>query len=392
MNKIILTLLFATSLLFSESFADYKKNQQQEFGQYKKDLAADFNNYKEIYEKELAQFQKDIYSKWGDKTTSSKKKWVEYSSDKKIRKIVDFEKNIIIVEIISKETPRTVKRELYKEAIKTMSASPKQAYKKDTLAKSVDKKFSRVSKTPFLKKNIQDTKSIVQSAILPKNSTVKNVIRYIAKKSSIVQIRKAKNSRAKIYSMKIKLPKYFPLKKAKALKYKVAKNSKRFKIKKELIYAIIQSESGFNPLSTSGIPAYGLMQIVPRSAGIDAYQMVYKQKKILSASYLYDPTNNLEMGSAYLHILYYRYLRKITNLESRMYCVISAYNTGAGNVSRAFDTGSRKGRLKRAIKVINTMTPQQVYNTLIKKLPHEETQVYLKRVSKRVDIYKNLNL
>ena len=391
MNKIILTILFATSFLFSENFAEYKKTQEQEYGQYKKNLEADFKNYKAVYEKELAKFTKDIYSKWGDRTTSSKKKWVEYSTNKKTRKIVDFEKNEIIIEIISTLSPKAVKRELYKEAIKTISASPKTAYQKDTLAKNVDKKFSRIAKTPFLKKNIQDTKPILKNIILPNNSSTTNLIRYISKAKTPVETRKAKNTRAKIYSMKIKLPKYFPQKKAKALKYKVAKNSKKFKIDKALIYAIIHSESGFNPLSTSGIPAYGLMQIVPRSAGIDAYQMVYKKKRILSASYLYDPTNNLEMGSAYLHILYYRYLKRIKNLESRMYCVISAYNTGAGNVSRAFDKGSRKGRLKRAIKVINRMTPKQVYNTLIQKLPHKETQVYLDRVSKRVKIYTSLN-
>jgi membrane-bound lytic murein transglycosylase C len=113
---------------------------------------------------------------------------------------------------------------------------------------------------------------------------------------------------------------------------------------------------------------------------------------VLPASYLYQPVKNIEMGTAYLHIINYRYLKGIKNPLSRMYCVISAYNTGAGNVSRAFDNGSRKGRLKRAIKVINKMTPEQVYNTLIHKLPYEETQVYLKRVSKRVKIYTNLNL
>ena len=71
------------------------------------------------------------------------------------------------------------------------------------------------------------------------------------------------------------------------------------KIPQELIYAIMESESSFNPMARSNIPAYGLMQIVPRSAGIDAYNFLYKEKKLLSSRYLYNPSNNIKMGTAY---------------------------------------------------------------------------------------------
>ena len=83
------------------------------------------------------------------------------------------------------------------------------------------------------------------------------------------------------------------------------------------------------------MPAYGLMQIVPESAGKDATQQLFGQPKLLAPSYLYNSDNNIQVGTTYLNILYYRYLRKIENPTSRLYCTIAAYNTGAGNVAKA---------------------------------------------------------
>jgi len=66
-------------------------------------------------------------------------------------------------------------------------------------------------------------------------------------------------------------------------------------------------------MAKSSVPAYGLMQIVPQSAGLDATEFVYGKPVLLSPSYLYNDKNNVNIGTAYLHILNYRYLKKIKN-------------------------------------------------------------------------------
>ena len=99
------------------------------------------------------------------------------------------------------------------------------------------------------------------------------------------------------------------------------------------------------------------------------------------------------MGSSYLHILYYHYLKKIENPESRLYCSIAAYNTGSGNIAYAFNrykslTKKEMYRIKFAARDINALTPDQVYDRLMKDLRWDEQKNYLKNVKKRMSAYK----
>jgi membrane-bound lytic murein transglycosylase C len=171
---------------------------------------------------------------------------------------------------------------------------------------------------------------------------------------------------------------------AKQLRGDVQKYAKQHKLDEALVFAIIETESAYNPMAKSPIPAFGLMQIVPSSAGMDATAMLFGEGRILSPSYLYTSDKNIEIGAAYLNILYYRYLKGVKDPLSRLYCSIAAYNTGAGNVSRAF-IGSTK--LRKALPKINALTPEQVYDHLIEHLPYEETRRYLKKVVTRMPKY-----
>jgi membrane-bound lytic murein transglycosylase C len=152
-----------------------------------------------------------------------------------------------------------------------------------------------------------------------------------------------------------------------------------------LVFAIMETESAFNPLARSHVPAYGLMQIVPRSAGLDATAELFGRARLLSPSYLYDPDRNVQIGAIYLDILWNRYLAGVRSPKSRLYCVIAAYNTGAGNVFRAF-TG--RTRSKAAFEAINAMQPDDVYRKLIWDLPYKETRDYLAKVVRRMDTYR----
>ena len=156
-----------------------------------------------------------------------------------------------------------------------------------------------------------------------------------------------------------------------------------------LIYAIMETESHFNPRARSHVPAFGLMQLVPKSGGVDAYNYVYGEKKILAPEYFFQPDQNVELGTAYLDLLFRRYLRSITDEQSRLYCTIAAYNTGAGNVAKAF-TG--KTSVGAAASLINALSAEEVYEHLIENLPYDETRNYLRKVRAAQAKYKQLDV
>lgn len=191
----------------------------------------------------------------------------------------------------------------------------------------------------------------------------------------------------KVVSYKVKLPENSL--KARASKYSALaeKESKNWEIDAALIMAIMHSESAFRPDAKSHVPAFGLMQVVPTSAGHDVNKQVRNIDAPMKVADLYQPVINVETGTAYLDILNSKYLRKIKNDESRLYCVIAAYNTGAGNVARAFNT-DRSTSIGKASKVINELSPQEVYDQLVANLPYDETKNYLKKVNSRIALYK----
>jgi len=84
-----------------------------------------------------------------------------------------------------------------------------------------------------------------------------------------------------------------------------------------LIHAVIQKESGYNPLATSRRQARGLMQVTAATARFVG---------VTADSNLYDPQTNINAGTAYLKYLMQNH---VTFDE-----VLAAYNSGPGNVRK----------------------------------------------------------
>ncbi|VFP80154.1 membrane-bound lytic murein transglycosylase MltC [Candidatus Erwinia haradaeae] len=154
----------------------------------------------------------------------------------------------------------------------------------------------------------------------------------------------------------------------------VQKIAQRYGVSKSLILAIIKIESSFNPYAVSHSNALGLMQIVQNTAGLDVFRMHGKTGQP-SRRYLLDPENNIDTGAAYLFLLQRNYLSAIKNPISRLYAVITAYHSGSGSVLRVFSSNKN-----RAIYIINTLSPAEVYHILISKHPTAESRRYLHKV------------
>ncbi len=164
----------------------------------------------------------------------------------------------------------------------------------------------------------------------------------------------------------------------------VLAHARKYDLDPALIMAMIHTESGFDPNARSNASAYGLMQLVPHTAGREAYDRVHGGQRELTPQYLFDPDNNIALGTAYFHILRSRYLGAVTDPLSRTYCAVAAYHAGPSGVGKAF---LPQASIKEAIAAINRLTPADVYQRLVAALPSIESRNYLRTVIERIGRY-----
>lgn len=168
----------------------------------------------------------------------------------------------------------------------------------------------------------------------------------------------------------------------------VAAASLRHQVPISLVYGVIETESAFNPKARSSSNAIGLMQILQRQAGLEYFQKVKKRNQVPSESFLFNTSNNVEVGTAYLAILGTRYLHQIKNPTIREYAVIASYNGGAGNLYKSLST---TGNRNEAINRLNRMSESEAYWFITNRHHREETRNYLKRVKKYQQKYVHLD-
>jgi len=384
MRFVIVVCLFFSFIYASEQLStkDIMAQMKTEFANMKVSQKNEFTAYKKELDKTYSDYKKQLKLYWENPELSTKKTWVSYSKDNKSRSKVDFENNLIVIEAIS-NTEEKAKKEIQERLSYAISKNTKEVIKTDPL----QKKVAKISKRSAVITSKIETTPILNTILFDKTPTKKELKKYTA---NIINTKKITQQKAKeydkhIYKLVLHLPKDTNLKRSQIYKDDVEKNAKNFKIPFSLIFAIIQTESNFNPFAKSHVPAFGLMQIVPNTAGKDTYRFLYKHTGIPSVTYLYNGKKNIKMGSAYLHILYYKYLKKIKDPTSRLYCTIAAYNTGAGNIAWAF---TNKYNMNKAAPLINSMKSDEVYNHLLSNLRFDEPKHYLKRVRRRMETYK----
>lgn len=330
---------------------------------------------------EYDEFCRKVMTEWGDKEMieSTRKEWVEYSNDQRRRSIVDFENGKVTVEIIAdpEEDEADIDSSLEKAVEDLLSSKGKTIEYESVYIPQDD-----VTESPIMDGQINLEKYIGEpDEKASKEEIAEQIVREEKKERRDVD---TDEGRKTIVSIELELVEDHIPKRAERFKGMIRKHSGRFNVNEPLIYALIEQESYFNPMAKSSANAYGLMQLVPESGGRDAYHHIYKKDIIPTPEYLYDPDNNIELGTGYLHKQMSVYFKGVNDPRCRMLCAIAAYNTGQGNVYYAL-TGKRT--MSNAVKKINTMTYDQLYTYLKRNLPHSETRDYIEKVTSRMQKY-----
>jgi len=165
----------------------------------------------------------------------------------------------------------------------------------------------------------------------------------------------------------------------------VKEYAKKYQVSAELIFAIMHVESAFNPKAVSHSNALGLMQVKANAAGRDVYKYIDQRAGQPTPSELFNPKENIRVGTAYVSLLNHMYLKGIRNTDNKELVAISAYNGGLSTVLKLFGKTPEK-----AIKRINQLHPRQVYRTLRYSHQSDETKQYIEKVTQAKNRYKEL--
>lgn len=414
---------------------EYKRKYNAEFSKFKANYLREFAEFKARYNQEYAKFRQDKLAQWGEVDVSDKNAAVCYVEDD-VKAVVDFENEQVVISVLHDKdvTPDLNKAASALSDLKSTqvqqitpsgeSAPTVNALKNLASEEAIDALISNPLKTisnasreevqPVIDDEDVQIEAEMASALLERDL---QTIDILAEQSDILledaeqlkkQLKRQHSARSnnqanqvtkqnvargdalkakRITRFTMKLPAKNELERIKTVSPFVGEFSKKWTLPTELIVAIIHTESSFNPNAVSHIPAYGLMQIVPSSAGVDVNKFLFKKDAPMKKDTLFIANKNIEAGTAYFHLLMNRYLKDVKDPMSRLYCAIAAYNTGVGNVASSFNPQRTKALTEVTLDKINGMTPDQVFEHLLQELPYSETKNYLKKVKSRMKRY-----
>jgi len=312
--------------------------------------------------RELQELKRRIDLLWGEAgVTSTKKNWIDYNENFSVRSNIDFKNGTIEIDAL---VPLNVSNP-YERAKQKISDKMVTSF----MAKGIEQRgiLTNQLKTSkgFYVTN-KNLKNYIQSDLFPKIDKVPTSI-----------MGNDGNTRVRFGARFSLVPGHLRIR---AEKYRntIQANANRFSLEPQLIMAVIHTESYFNSFARSHAGAYGLMQVIPRYAGREAYQFIYKQDRIITPPYLYQPVNNINLGSAYLYLLYNKHFADIQGRDKRLYLTICGYNWGP--------TAIRQKIIQRY--QVSFMPSDKLYRLLRYRTP-KETSDYLKRVTERSHLYSN---
>ena len=144
----------------------------------------------------------------------------------------------------------------------------------------------------------------------------------------------------------------------------VEKYSEKYNVPQSVIYAIINTESNFDPEAVSSAGAMGLMQMMPST-----FEWLTSDEQLgegLTTEALNDPEVSIRYGTYYLAYLHRKFDYNWNN-------AFAAYNAGEGNVAKWLASDEHNDGEGNLVDI-----------------PFKETRSYVKKINDAIEIYSRL--
>lgn len=293
---------------------------------------ADYTAYEKHEIDHWRDYQKRVKQKWADGAIPEQKSYVQYLEDDTSRIKVDYENGTVTVEALfdPKDGSQGNAKQKIQEALSSVIA-------KDSGPGSI----------------------IAKDEMEPQAATI------VSEEATMAGDGKPRM----LYRMSLKMvPDYI---KRRAAKFKplVDAWATKYRLDPAYILSIMRQESSFNPRARSWC-AFGLLQIVPKFAGIEVMKAVTGKATLPDSEFLYDPDKNIMIGATYLQLLRDQYFPEVKDDAKRLYIMTASYNWGPHRIKTAI----AKGRLPASASSADTFD-------IIQKIAPEETRNYVRKVS-----------
>lgn len=144
--------------------------------------------------------------------------------------------------------------------------------------------------------------------------------------------------------------------------FEIEKYADEYDVPRALLFAVIHTESGFDPNAVSSAGALGLTQITPETF----HWLQSKTGEDLPDSALYDPEISVRYGALFYSML-------LSEFGGDIRTAAAAYHAGRGQVN----TWLRDGQYSANGRTLDT-------------IPSRDTNHYVYKVMKAINIYNNL--
>lgn len=334
--------------------------------------------YRSVMTQALVRYRADIARVWPKSLVSSPTRWVEYSSDWQVRRVVDFRAKEIRISLRF-QAGENLRPRFLAQLTHLLSEPLAEAYGRDPVLAALARRLGGSARPGH-------SAHLVLGALFDTAEPGRDRIRDKAGQLlDAARIDDRGSGEVRTATLSVALPDDWGLRAARGYREPVNRYAAQSGLAPAVIDALIDTESAFNPMAIGYRPAFGLMQIGPAVPGARASRVGERAAHALTPSTAFDPDANIRIGAAYLHWLYYREFSAVGDAKSRLYCALAAYVAGPGGVALAFNT---EGDIQAAIRGINASTPPAVYSRLRAHLPLARARRALTDITARLAVYR----